>query len=60
MIRSSIFQLLSLESAYDKFHSDYPGVGYFLIHEEGQGGGVISVHPLKEFTTLHSKKGKVL
>jgi hypothetical protein len=38
-------------------------VGYFLIHEEereGQEGGAISLHPLKEFNTIHSKKGKVL
>jgi hypothetical protein len=56
-------QLCSLESAYDSFHHDNPGVGYFLIHEEegeGQGGGAISLHPLKEFNTIHSRKGKVL
>ena len=58
-----ILQLCSLESAYDNFHHDNPGVGYFLIHEEeeeGHGGGAISLHPLKEFNTIHSKKGKVL
>lgn len=56
-----ILQLCSLESAYDSFHRDNPGVGYFLIHveEEGQGGGAISLHSLKEFNTIHSKKGKV-
>lgn len=53
-------QLCSLESAYDNFHRDNPGVGYFLIHEEeGQGGRAITLHPLKEFNTLHSKEGKV-
>ena len=53
-------QLCSLESACDRFHHDNPGVGYFLIHEEeGEGGGAISLHPLKEFNTIHLKKGKV-
>ena len=56
-----LLQLCSLESAYDRFHHDNPGVGYFLIHEEeGEGGGAISLYPLKEFDTIHSKKGKVL
>ena len=53
-----LLQMCSLESAYDRFHHDNPGVGYFLIHEEeGEGGGAISLHTLKEFNT---KKGKVL
>ena len=56
-----LLQMCSLESAYDRFHHDNPGGGYFLIHEEeGEGGGAISLHTLKEFNTIHSKKGKVL
>ena len=54
-------QLSSLEKAYDIFHHDNPGVGYFLVREEEeQGGGAISLHPLKDFDTLISKGGKVM
>lgn len=53
-------QLSALEKVYDTFHRDNPGVGYFLVSEgEGQEGGAISVHLLKEFSALHSQGRKV-
>ena len=53
-------QLSALEKAYDTFHRDNPGVGYFLVSEgEGQEGGAIYVHLLKEFSALHSQGRKV-
>ena len=53
-------QISSLQSAYDSFHHDNPGVGYFLVSEgEGKEGGAISLHHLKDFCILHAKGGKV-
>ena len=55
-----ILQISTLMKAYDGFHGDNPGVGYFLVSMgEESGGGAISLHHLKEFDTIHSKGGKV-
>ena len=54
-------QLSSLEKAYDSFHHDNPGVGYFLVREgDDQEGGAISLYALKDFDALCSKGGKVM
>ena len=59
-LNNLFFQISSFQSAYDHFHRDNPGVGFFLVSQgEEQEGGAISLHPLKDFEALHSKGGKV-
>lgn len=49
-------QLTSLQTSYDAFRRENPGVGYFLVSVEDKS---ISVHTLKAFEDVCPASGEV-